>query len=67
MQLIHKHQNLATQATKPQTHQAPPKQTHDVIIEELGSDDDVEEWEADTSTSDVNEVDEIIPILLSED
>ena len=66
MQLMHKPQTLATQANKPQTHQA-PKQTYDVITEELGSDDDIEEWEVDTSTLDVNEVDDIVPILLSED
>ena len=63
---MHKPQTLATQATEPQTHQA-PKQTHDVITEELGSDDGVQEWEVDTSTSDVNEVDGIVPNLLSED
>ena len=66
MQLMHEPQTLATQATKPQTHQA-PKQTHGVITKDLGSDDDIEEWEVDTSTSDVNEVDDIVPILLSED
>ena len=66
MRLMHKPQTLATQATKPQTHQE-PKQTHDVITKELGSDDEVKEWEVDTSTSDVDEVDDIVPLLLAED
>ena len=44
--------------------QGPPKQTHDALAEELGSEDELDEWEVDPSTSDIEEVDDISHVLL---
>ena len=46
--------------------QGPPKQTHDALAEELGSEDELDEWEVDPSTSDIEIVDDISPVLLNE-
>ena len=44
----------------------PPKQTHDVLVEERGSEDELDEWEVDPSATDIEEVDDISPILINE-
>ena len=65
MRLLHKPQSLAIRASDSSV-RGPPKQTHDVLAEQLGSEDELDEWEVDPSMSDVEEVDDIAPILLTE-
>ena len=64
MRLLHKPHTLATRATEVAM-QMPPKQTHEVVSEERGSEDE-DEWEIDSSASDIEEIDDIIPVLTSD-
>ena len=65
MRLLHKAQSLAIYVAESDVG-GPPKQTHDVLAEELGSKDELDKWEVDPSISDVEEVDNIALVFLSE-
>ena len=65
MRLLHKPHSLAIRAVDYDVG-GPPKQTHDVLAEELGSEDELDEWEVDPSTPNVEKVEDIAPFLLSE-
>ena len=63
MRLLHRPQSIATRATE-QAQQMPPKLTHEAIAEDRGSEDEEEEWEIDSGTSEVEELDDIVPVLV---
>ena len=62
MQLLPRPQSIATCAAQTHT-DGPPKLTHDAIAQDKGSEDD-DEWEVDDTMSDVEDIDDIVPVLI---
>lgn len=62
MRLLPRPQSIATRAAQIHT-DGPPKLTHDAIAEDKGSEDD-DEWEIDDTMSDVEDIDDIVPVLI---
>ena len=60
MKLIHSRTDIAKRAAE---HHVTPFQTHDALVEERFSDDEME-WEITSECSDVEEIDDMVPILM---